>query len=536
MRLSRPGGGGIALAIASLLLAAAPPAQADHSSAKRLPDGVERITYDVGPLTVDPGQNRIAYKTIEGADRPPVNGWIVRMKPDLVWASGPRKGHAPRSDHVMFHHGVFLNLSRSDATSNFPERFMGTGEEKTIMQFPDGYGYRYKTTDKWWLNHMIHNLTSQPMKLDIQYTVDFIPDSAPQAAGITGVRPIWMDVENGNGYPVFDVHRGTGGKDGKFTYPREAKDPYHGGPPKNVWTVDRDGVLVSTAGHVHTGGLYTDLSLSRPGAKYQGPKCNSKRRAVARRACWAKAPRVNGSTVHLFRSHGKYYEPAGPVSWDVSMKGTPANWLIQVHKGDTLSTQATYETKLGSWYESMGIMVVYMADGSGGRNPYKSKVDYPGQVTHGHLPENDVHGGRKTDLPDPRKLASAASSGDPFLISGFQYGAGDFRIPGAQGRPPVVEKGQSLTFELSAPDAAREEWHSLTSCAAPCNGSTGIAYPIADGKFRFDSGQLGDLNGRGDAPTVGRTAWTTPKNLPVGTYTYFCRIHPMMRGAFRVVN
>ena len=31
-----------------------------------------------------------------------------------------------------------------------------------------------------------------------------------------------------------------------------------------------------------------------------------------------------------------------------------------------------------------------------------------------------------------------------------------------------------------------------------------------------------------------RRTWQTPKNLPVGTYTYFCRIHPFMRGAFRV--
>jgi len=27
---------------------------------------------------------------------------------------------------------------------------------------------------------------------------------------------------------------------------------------------------------------------------------------------------------------------------------------------------------------------------------------------------------------------------------------------------------------------------------------------------------------------------TPTANLPVGTYTYFCRIHPYMRGAFRV--
>jgi plastocyanin len=32
-----------------------------------------------------------------------------------------------------------------------------------------------------------------------------------------------------------------------------------------------------------------------------------------------------------------------------------------------------------------------------------------------------------------------------------------------------------------------------------------------------------------------RIDWTTPKNLSPGDYTYFCRVHPFMRGAFRVV-
>ena len=40
----------------------------------------------------------------------------------------------------------------------------------------------------------------------------------------------------------------------------------------------------------------------------------------------------------------------------------------------------------------------------------------------------------------------------------------------------------------------------------------------------------------GDAgpPTAGHVTWTIPTDLPDGTYTYFCRIHPLMRGAFRV--
>ncbi len=52
---------------------------------------------------------------------------------------------------------------------------------------------------------------------------------------------------------------------------------------------------------------------------------------------------------------------------------------------------------------------------------------------------------------------------------------------------------------------------------------------VAGRHVQFDSGQLGDRT-----PAVGRMDWKTPKSLPLGTYTYFCRIHPSMRGAFRV--
>ncbi|MCU1389513.1 MAG: hypothetical protein JWL72_2851, partial [Ilumatobacteraceae bacterium] len=75
-------------------------------------------------------------------------------------------------------------------------------------------------------------------------------------------------------------------------------------------------------------------------------------------------------------------------------------------------------------------------------------------------------------------------------------------------------------------------WHTITACKAPCNASTGIAYPRADADIPFDSGELGAVG----PPTAGRVTWSTPTDLPDGTYTYFCRIHPSMRGAFRVAD
>ena len=66
-----------------------------------------------------------------------------------------------------------------------------------------------------------------------------------------------MDVEDHHIYPVFNVKQGSG-KDGKFTFPDMAKDPYGSRAPLNVFTVDHAGTLIGTAGHLHPGGLYDD--------------------------------------------------------------------------------------------------------------------------------------------------------------------------------------------------------------------------------------------------------------------------------------
>ncbi|MBN8867673.1 MAG: hypothetical protein J0H98_08965 [Solirubrobacterales bacterium] len=592
-------------------------ADAQVMRTEALPGGVQRSTYRIGPLTVTPGQNRIFLRPIAGAGtRPDVNGWITRIKPDLV----NEDGSIPPSSHVMFHHGVWINNANG-------ELFYATGEEKTIMELPPGYGYKYNKNDSWTLNDMIHNLTPQAMKLYVEYTVDFIPDSAPEADSITRARPIWMDVQQGI-YPVFDVHRDSGGADGKFTYPQDDPNAYPAGVHLNEKKINKDGVLLGTTGHVHTGGLATDLYLRRDGASYGGETCppaesfdtqlnklrridkghatrragiqkrikklnrtkakvrktmrkrkvkqparrklrkltrmvKTNRRAVKRvnrlkaanmtklrqveaqdkaakdkyQACVDSQPQVEGNRVHLFESKADYFDPRGPISWDMAMYSTDQDWRVAVKAGDTLELQATYETKIASWYESMGINIVYWAPNeTGGKDPYVNKVDTEGVLNHGHLAENEDYGGEtgengsKLAGPDPTKLADGLSPTDPITIGGYTYSAGGFRLPGANGRPAVVPQGQSLTFQMGAGEMSSKTWHSLTSCKSPCNKSTGISYPIADGKFQFDSGQLGT----GGPPTVERTTWSTPNDLPKGTYTFFCRIHPLMRGAFRV--
>src|SRR5436305_8052171 len=115
-------------------------------------------------------------------------------------------------------------------------------------------------------------------------------------------------------------------------------------------------------------------------------------------------------------------------------------------------------------------------------------------------------------------------------MSGFES------LPGNQGllgfdNPPVVPKGTPLSFNKV--DDSGQIFHTITACKDPCNGATGISYPLADGPVAFDSGELG-YGPTGFTAAANRYDWFTPKGLAPGTYTFFCRIHPFMRGAFRV--
>jgi hypothetical protein len=496
------------LAVAAPAGMAAPEGEAVAVSS--LANGAKRIKYRVGPFKVVPGQNSIGNAII--TERPQVDGYITRIRPDLTYLDGS----VPGVDVIHLHHAVWVNTSRRASTRGFPwELFFAAGEEKTVMTMPKGYGYPLKKSDGLVLNHMIHNLTPVPTEVYMVWQIDFIPARSKAARGIRPVRPIWMDVQNGNFYPVFNVRKGSG-KNGKYTYPDDARNPYRGGPKRNQWVVDRPGVLILTGGHLHPGGLYTDLYVRRRGERI-------------RPSSKPDAPRGRGNKAHLFRSVAKYFEPAGAVSWDVAMTGSRPDWRVKLRKGDVLSVNATYDTKRGAWWESMGIMVTYMADDGPGVNPFRKRVDYRGAVTHGHLPENNNHGGGPTGLPDPRRLPDGSENPGNVDMVDFKYQLGDLSLPGPAGLPPVIRPGQSLNFRNQVDDQ-RQIYHSITSCKPPCNRSTGIAYPIADGDVQFESNTLGSAV----PPATGALEWKTPDNLQPGTYTYFCRIHPFMRGAFRV--
>ncbi len=495
--------------------------------------GIEKLHFAAGPYKVIPGANLI-LTDFNKVPKPNVDGFMIQMKPNLVLAkkNGKCCGIIPSTSKVHLHHGVWLSNGQAgqgegDGETGFYP-FMAAGEEKTTIEFPPGYGYPIGAKDKWVLNYMIHNLTDKPYEIYITYDMEFVPNSSPLASHITAVHPIWMDVQDHHIYPVFDVHRGSG-VNGKFTYPDMAKAPYGNGAPLNEFTVDHAGTLIGTAGHLHPGGLYDELDLIRSGSKPSG----------------GALPGPVPNSVRLFRSYAHYFDKRGPVSWDVSMGATNQDWRPIVKPGDVMRISATYDSKIASWYEVMGIMVVWEAwnDTAGGSDPFTHATDQRSHLTHGHLKENSYYGGSAFVGVNPTAWAECARK--KVVIAGFRYLPGDYATKGGSGHCiPTITEGHSLTFVnqdanpkgtftlFGNPFYDSSIFHTVTSCQGSCRRNYGIAYPLASGgPNRFDSGELGV-----GIPGVGTLKWSTPDNLPAGTYRYFCRIHPWMRGVFRIIR
>ena len=123
---------------------------------------------------------------------------------------------------------------------------------------------------------------------------------------------------------------------------------------------------------------------------------------------------------------------------------------------------------------------------------------------------------------------------DTIHIAGFAYLPGNHGFPDGLGTPPRVTQGTVL--RVINEDAALNVRHTLTTCAWPCTGTYVANYPVPDGAL--DTDKLGNID-----PIDG--GLSGPESLPVidldtshmdpGFYSYYCRIHPFMRGALEIV-
>jgi hypothetical protein len=277
-----------ALGLAVLLAGLAPAQGTQAAAATRV------VRY--GPFTI-PAGTATAPGTLHdqlrlGVARPCADCHITAFAPDLVYADGTR---ATMETGPMLHHAVFASLFQRDATCGGTavglagERFFGSGDERTAIAFPNGYGYRVHANAYWLLlvDLMNHATTSKTVYLQVTYTY------RPAADSVKQLRPVWLDIDQCG--------------DSRYAIPAGPSDTHWD------WNVNVPGRVMAMLGHVHGHGVAVEATNESRG---RASICKSvatldpadPHRVLAMSTCQADPPAVlkPGETVRL---HSMYQSP-----------------------------------------------------------------------------------------------------------------------------------------------------------------------------------------------------------------------------------
>ena len=210
----------------------------------------EVATARYGPFTVPAKSNggEDHVNIVRGDLAPPCTDcYITEFTPDLVY----EEGHSANLDSgLMLHHAVFTDPSKIDVTCGqrgylraAGQRFYGAGNERTVGALPKGFGYGVGS-GPWIGLFEIMNHTEIERTVFFTLTVRWRPASDPDVKPAT---PVWLDVENCRS-SEFDVPAGA--------YERRAS-----------WTSTITGRVIAAAGHVHDGGVATELTNATTGQR-----------------------------------------------------------------------------------------------------------------------------------------------------------------------------------------------------------------------------------------------------------------------------
>ena len=274
--------------------AAAPrSARARRSPCSRWPAARSGSPTGSARSTCIPGQNSIGLRADHASGRRST-ATSRASGPNLTYLDGTRAARRrdPPAPRRLGEH-----LAAPTTRASAAELFFAAGEEKTTLQLPKGYGYPLGAPTACFLNHMIHNLTPTP-----DAGVHDLPDrlrrrrARAAARGIRPVRPIWMDVERGKTLSGLQRPQGL----------------------RQAWPLHLPGRRQEP--------LRRRAEAEPVGGRQAGRAGRHRRPPASRRAPHGPArlrPAAGRTRRRLFRSRAKYFEPAGAVSWDVAMTGTP---------------------------------------------------------------------------------------------------------------------------------------------------------------------------------------------------------------------
>lgn len=195
-------------------------------------DGGWRCLY---PMTLKYDGMTEVFDLVES---PGVPGFITSARATLIDDEGRRVGH-----HMAhLHHAVWVNPQKQDlACPAWPDRFFGSGKERTPMRLPDGYGYEVGANDWGFTAHIDGMHTGHPGTFEAFIRLDL--GFAPADSELTNIAPVWFSVTGEcDADAEFDVP-GTGSRYTK----------------SDVWRATETGRFIAAAGHLHDGGLALKL-------------------------------------------------------------------------------------------------------------------------------------------------------------------------------------------------------------------------------------------------------------------------------------
>jgi hypothetical protein len=196
------------------------------------------------PAASDPDAGSTLSRLRFGVRRPCTDCFITSFEPDLVYPDGRR---ATMADGAMLHHFVLTSQFRRDATCGSSwlglagERFFASGNERTAIEFPSGYGYRVRWYDSWNLlvDVMNHTTAEQTVYVQVRYRY------RPSWESVKRLKPVWLDIDQCG--------------DSEYAIPAGFSDTHWD------WTVNVPGRVVTAIGHVHGEGVAVEATNESQG-------------------------------------------------------------------------------------------------------------------------------------------------------------------------------------------------------------------------------------------------------------------------------
>ncbi|MGN9804653.1 hypothetical protein [Micromonospora sp. L32] len=311
----------LAVAVAGTTVVDIPVASAGDSREQQV-DVTETRTIRYGPWTLPAATGHTHDEMGTTGNRldlniakPCVQCMVTAIKPNLVYEDGR---NANVNTGPMLHHAVIGQLGEPDLVCRLgglgPKRVFSTGNERTPVTLPAGYGMRIDSGDRWSMVYDLMNHAHEEKTVYISLEYTYVTGEA--ARRLTPVTPMWLDVVSCLN-PTFDVPAGS--------TTRTAR-----------WTSTVNGRIVYLKGHLHHGGRTITTTNVTTG----------------QRICAVTV--VSGGSPEFIDPHGNPEISSAPPC-----TGSP---ITTIRRGDVLEVAAHYVAD-HPHEDVMGIMTGWIATG-----------------------------------------------------------------------------------------------------------------------------------------------------------------------------